>query len=444
MRSLTLAAALLAVTSLAPLAAAQITVGPAGSGFQFTEIQDAIDFAPPNSIILVYPGDYSKPLYIDKSLTIIGDTINAWTPTMLQSAGTAPTAMVEITGIDSLEEVRITGLRFKENPISTHALYIHDCEGRVVVNDIESAPQVGPFFTGPVKAGVVVHDSDAVVGDKWDFVRVLLSNQAISSFSVTLDIQRSSLWLSNSLLASPGNTPFLSPGQSPAGIRAVDSHLSLSNCNIGGGAGGIGGDIPFFIVYAKAGPAINAKGSTLRVAGGPLNVLKAGFGTSNENGNSAVILEGASSLDRAADVSIVPTQIGFTGPAIAMLGGSTTITRPHRWPNIELSAQRVSPGLSATMNTRGNPLSLHLLFYATQMQLPFDEPLLQGPIILDIGAVIQLAEFATDASGNGSFGFALPPIPQLIGFGVHFQTLELGAAGAFISNAALLTITNVN
>ncbi len=54
-----------------PHAAGQLTVGPAGSGAQFTEISAAVVAAQPGDVVLVAPGTYGAFL-VDKAVTIVG------------------------------------------------------------------------------------------------------------------------------------------------------------------------------------------------------------------------------------------------------------------------------------------------------------------------------------------------------------------------------------
>lgn len=61
--------------ALAPLSGAgTLTVGPAGSGAQFTQIQAAVDAALPDDVILVKPGTYAR-IDVNKPLRILGDGI---------------------------------------------------------------------------------------------------------------------------------------------------------------------------------------------------------------------------------------------------------------------------------------------------------------------------------------------------------------------------------
>lgn len=65
--------AALGLTGHALLVAQTITVGPAGSGAMFSQIQDGIAAAPAGGIVLVAAGAYvdSRTLQIDKPLTLL-------------------------------------------------------------------------------------------------------------------------------------------------------------------------------------------------------------------------------------------------------------------------------------------------------------------------------------------------------------------------------------
>jgi hypothetical protein len=50
--------------------AATLSVGPAGSGYPYTDIQEAIDAASPGDTIEVYPGTY-RPVHISKPISVV-------------------------------------------------------------------------------------------------------------------------------------------------------------------------------------------------------------------------------------------------------------------------------------------------------------------------------------------------------------------------------------
>src|SRR6185436_13834522 len=132
---LSLFAALLA---LAPLAhAGVLTVGPAGSGAQFTEIQAAIDAALDDDVILVKPGTYAR-IVVDKPLRILGDGTGA-------VRIDAPFFGVRIRGIASGEEAVLSGVEIL--PSASPMLLVSDCPGTVVLQDLDLS-SVGAGRTG--------------------------------------------------------------------------------------------------------------------------------------------------------------------------------------------------------------------------------------------------------------------------------------------------------
>src|SRR6185436_16079297 len=97
------ASLLAALLALAPLAHAGIlTVGPAGSGAQFTEIQAAVDAALDDDVILVRPGTYAA-VVVDKPLRILGDGTGV---VRIDAAAFGVTAR----GIASGEELVLSGI----------------------------------------------------------------------------------------------------------------------------------------------------------------------------------------------------------------------------------------------------------------------------------------------------------------------------------------------
>src|SRR5688572_15701294 len=96
------------LTSLVPLCAADTwTVGPAGSGAQFTEIQLAIDAAQDDDVILVQDGTY-QGFVVDKPLRILGNG-NA-SITSLDPGGDGVEAVIA-QDIAAGEELVLSGMR---------------------------------------------------------------------------------------------------------------------------------------------------------------------------------------------------------------------------------------------------------------------------------------------------------------------------------------------
>src|SRR5262245_7990594 len=96
--------AALVVLALAPLSSAGIlTVGPAGSGAQFTQIQAAINAALADDVILVQPGTYQR-ITVTKPLRILGTApgviIDGGVGTAVIGRGIAAGTEFVLSGVD--------------------------------------------------------------------------------------------------------------------------------------------------------------------------------------------------------------------------------------------------------------------------------------------------------------------------------------------------------
>ena len=98
----------------ASVGATDWTVGPSGSGAQFTTIQAAINAAQPGDRVFVMAGDYNGAVFIDKAIELIGAGSTVTTTHPLQSGfpGNIPTP----AGIASWSPGRISELAV--NPLA--------------------------------------------------------------------------------------------------------------------------------------------------------------------------------------------------------------------------------------------------------------------------------------------------------------------------------------
>src|SRR5262245_18773103 len=114
----------LVLTAVASVAAADIlTVGPAGSGAQFTQIQAAIDVAADDDVILVKAGVYDR-IVVDKPLRILGD-----------GTGNALVASSLVRDIEVGEEVVLSGLQLLDTLLQS-PVAVRDCTGTVFLHDV--------------------------------------------------------------------------------------------------------------------------------------------------------------------------------------------------------------------------------------------------------------------------------------------------------------------
>src|SRR5262249_20634010 len=119
--------------ALAPLSAGGVlTVGPAGSGAQFTEIQAAVDAALANDVILVQPGNYQR-VVVEKPVRILGDGTG-----VVRITG-SPTS-VTVRNIAAGAELVLSGMELAPTGFSgSELLLVQSCPGTVLLQDLNVA-----------------------------------------------------------------------------------------------------------------------------------------------------------------------------------------------------------------------------------------------------------------------------------------------------------------
>ena len=197
--------ALAALVSAPALAAGQVFVVDTLPlpGVDFTNLQDAIDVAAPDDVILIKGGTYANPLpstgrfEIDgKSATLVAESLS----TVLL------TSPVQIENLGPNHEVLLRGIDIAAFD-SGRALSISNCLGDVWVEDadITSISTLYPFL--PTGDGVRVAGSSSV-----KLVRCTMTGATITT----------------------GTNPGFD------GLECVNSNVALYDCTLQGGSGGDG------------------------------------------------------------------------------------------------------------------------------------------------------------------------------------------------------------
>ncbi|CAN0443697.1 unnamed protein product, partial [Scytosiphon promiscuus] len=145
----------------APQALADITVGPAGSGAQTSNINDAIFNAEEGETIFVFAGDYSNITINNKSVRIIG--VGPDLVTLSQSGDAAFAQSSRIVGLSEEKEVFISGVTFDslENTAFNGVAWLAGNRGRVAFHDCTFSSK----FSAPI-ATVTVVDCEEVRFDQ--------------------------------------------------------------------------------------------------------------------------------------------------------------------------------------------------------------------------------------------------------------------------------------
>jgi hypothetical protein len=235
----------LALVALAPLAAAStLTVGPAGSGAQFTQIQAAIDAAVEDDVILVMPGTY-QAIVVSKPLRILGDGTGV---VRIQAQGSQYGAWIH--DIAAGKELVLSGV---EVAGSTDLVLLQNCAGTVVLSDVQVLG--GNFLGGGVSvvscARAVLLDSQiAGVGALW--------------------ASSSEVWLADATLQ--GKAGSFSGDGSP-GIQLENSTLQAWSSRI------LGGDAVFSHPKGgRGGTGLLLVNSRANLLGGPGSEVRGGRG----------------------------------------------------------------------------------------------------------------------------------------------------------------------
>jgi hypothetical protein len=229
--------ALLAVLA-APAAAQQVhVVGPPGTpGPHFESIQQAIDTAADGDVIVVEPGPYPERLSIvDRQLVLAGRT---------GPAGERAEIMgVRIGWLAPERSVVVRG--FGIYPfVDPEVLSIHDCEGSVLVEDLNPS---GPFILGGAPS------------------RIARSGRVV---------------IARSTLVGPiGQLGLFSSTPGGTGLIVEDSSVALYDCQVSGGLG-TGATVIFTVISpSDGGPGLDVVSGTVLLAGTTVQGGQGGSGS---------------------------------------------------------------------------------------------------------------------------------------------------------------------
>ena len=412
----------------APLALADITVGPEGSGAQTDSISDAIFNADEGETIFVFAGDYTNIRVIGKSVRIIGEGPDLVTFAFDDPDTFGPGNRIE--GLGPEQSAFFSGVAFDQKalsglngPLSLVAnrgtLYFHDCDFR---------------STGGAGQGTAaIFNCDDVTFDQCSFEGF---EQEPKVDPVTVS-GGDGIYVEDSLLRLNACTvrggDALQSGlffsQGGIGIEALDTTLILHNTSVTGGDALNSG-------LSTVGPGVGivAGTSTVTVTGDA--TITGGSGDTKDPfvvvaGSPAVsFLDGLSSLTTSESVALTPG-VGSEGtPAVDVeLAGSSATVELFARPGLTPSAPSGAPGTSFTVAFDGEPSATQLLALAFDTVLPYELENIAGAAQLDPLGTELVGLVTLDGNGSASLSFDLPPLPSLTGTCGFFQSLQSGAAG---------------
>ncbi|HKX45400.1 MAG TPA: hypothetical protein VJP77_01745, partial [Planctomycetota bacterium] len=355
----------------APAAAQTFTVAP--SGGDFTEIQAAIDAAPPGATVLVAAGQY-VPFVLRKPLTILGEgsgvvQVGDW------FAGAFGGSLVE--QIPAGASARLSGLRFETrqcfppfDPCTVDdqpTLRVERSAGVVLLHDLvvewsELAVLV-PESSG--NAALRVVDASLVLVDRSQ----LGSDHALPA-ATGLVATDSTVWVADSALHGGDGlnyAPFAFAyfeGSDAAQLAASVLYAARSQFRGGGSTFySWGGGTQ---AWASGGAGIAAEGSVLKLAGGPGSVLSGALGT------PVFPPVGIETFDLSlAGGSFALVGEGWSGPLNVQSDPSSHADQvAEAYPTLRFADASVAPGGATALELAGVPGSVVLPFAAFGVAAP--------------------------------------------------------------------------
>src|SRR5262245_20355699 len=437
-----LAAPLLA--AMAPLTTAGIlTVGPAGSGAQFTQIQAAINAAVEDDVILVKPGNY-QGITVQKPVRILAD-----------GTGSVTVVSAVIRDIAAGKELVLSGASFSATFLSP-IVTVSNCAGTVVLEDVLIGGTSTIPSTGPGTTGVQIDGCQ----------RALLTGSIVHagvdglSRTGAIVAQNSELWIDNTEVVGVGDECCFAT-RAPHGIEAVNCTVHVWRSRIRGGDAGAKQDG----TVADGGTAIRAVGSTLNLFGGPTSEVAGGrgyeesiFGDQSYPGGPGLDL-GQNSKARIQDD--IPVRGGLDGAGLVQTAGivadgtSTFTLDPKVFPTLVSSGQQVQLGTSFDLTLTGNPGGYQVLVLSLRTGPTTIFRFADGVSLLDRASMVNSGSVVLPPSGAFSFHFNVPNNVALLGSTLFFQAAEklpnasiLRSSGSVstvkkfaIGNPVLVTIT---
>ena len=354
--------------------------GASGPGFDFTDIQSAVDAASDGDTIVVRDGAYP------------GFTIDAKSLVVTEAAGSfTSTADFTVINLAPDQEVTVRGL-------NADPILLEDNEGAVF---LESIGTPFPFiFCSPSSGGkgdaLTVRFCETVVATRCGF-----SGEATATFGYDgIDASGSNLYLFE--CSAEGGMPS-GAGTFPGGVgaRITNSFLFASGCYI---TGGCGADGPLCSRGGSGGVGlINAVSS--------VHLLE----TELKGGVKGCALE-------------YPFCGGCGGTGAASTGGHTLLAGFAR--NFTLESPG-SGGQTTTLSYAGVAGDLVFALVGFELEALF-APDLAGTLVLPIPPLL-LALGSADATGVLNTEVALPPLPPGTGaFTVYSQGAAVSPVGAAV------------
>jgi hypothetical protein len=450
-RSLILAAITCSLVAPTALAQGNVTVGPPGSGADYSTVNEGLLAVPERGVVELLAGEHGDLRIDGRSLSVIGHD------------GAQVSAIV-VENIAADQAVRIANLTVQPSsllgPIPPR-ITVQDALGRVELIGVDAPGLItthgGSFPFGFASAGLVVVDSNALALTDCDVYGGLHQYSTISQtwydvrpgaeiYNSVVDFVDCRLLGMPNTVAAPG----LEIGSA--------SRVVLTRTTALGGHGALQ-YIQSQVYSGKSAPAVRVSASVLVIAGGASSFLRGGNGTYHDpdpdgtctgwsclpiatSGAAGVAAYGGSYVLLSPDTQLESGLSGGPNPvpseATSNDGTALISLEGVRRPTLAFEPALTTPGGVTVVEAGGEPNEVHLLYFSGAGIAPIDVPGLAIRIHLDPLTVLYGGWITIDANGVGALPFTTPSDPFLVGLGLVAQSLVADPTAVRISNPATL------
>jgi hypothetical protein len=414
-----LALGALVLTSFGAIPHTWIVDDDGGPGVDFTDLPAAMAAAADGDVIVVRAGAYSSFAVSGKSLLILGDGVL----TTLVSGG-----VTSLGGPGAGKTLHLEGMLFfaPSGPAGLHLIGA----GKVTLTDVEAAA------TGDGADGIYV------VGVEAHFARVVASAGASAvagGSGLRVEGGGTAAADGSAFVGGDGISVGGATGVAGPGVHACGADATLVNCSAYGG-----GVPPVTGATVVGGDGVKADAATVRITGGPNDVVAGGAGygfgvppPATSPGAGVRTIGAAPSVVVRGPMIVIGGEgvVGAPGPATA---GSGVVFDTAGAPRLDAFGDFTSGGTSTVLLEGGAPGSPFLVALAfTPGYFPSAFGGLVGEVLIDpIVAVVFVG--VLDAVSAAAFTGAWGVInPGLAGVPIHLQGLVLDGPTFRLSNSLI-------
>ncbi len=431
---------LLSLASVSP--AADLLVGPPGSGAPYSSIQAAVDAALPGDRVLVGAGSYTGGIRISKPLELLGagaGVTSSFSPSLPLIFGNDAVPGITVEDIAEGERVRISGLTVSVDESSPsvliESLVVDQCAGVVELQALELPRLSGlsyscGFAVGPVS---IANCDQVLLSD----VAITIPPDAptpdllgVNCGGNALWVHSSRVWIEGCSLRASNSSP--DPGAGGSGLWAYDSSLIIGRSSVQGG-NALGAS-------AFGGAGITLVDSEATLHGGVGNQILGGDSLEPTGGPGAQVF-GDSRLEWATDVVFQPgEQPGTFGAAVFEAGpGAEFVALGVALPSLSITPTHAPLGSSLVIRLEGEPGSLQLR--ALSLDLTHASPLeaVGGWLVVPASSALILPPVALDSTGSLDVPSSVPLESVLAGARVVEQCLQLAGGQLWLSPPAVVS-----